>query len=96
MLTITLQNAYSLIANATAIIIDNDALMYPSLWELNGEADNEWLFLKWDDEDGNEYYLKFIEEEQEIRFDGTSIYMLDSEGDEVKLTLLIPMGNAGK
>jgi hypothetical protein len=88
---ITLQEAYELIGNASAVIIDDNALMYPSLWELTGEADNEWLYLGWDDEDGNEYAIKFIEEEQGICFDGSIITMNDSEGDEVDIKLLIPM-----
>ncbi len=88
---ITLQEAFELIGNASAIILNDDALMYPSLWELTGESDNEWLYLGWDDEDGYEYRVTFIEETQDIYFDGTTITMMDSEGDEVDIKLLIPL-----
>jgi hypothetical protein len=89
MKTITLQEAYTLIENASAIIFDDNALMYPSLGDLTGHSCNEWLYLEWE-EDDNIYKITFIEE-PEIKFDGTSIYMCDSNGDECELTLLVPM-----
>lgn len=90
MKTITLQEAFSLIQEATAVIVDDNALVYPSQYELTGEDDNEWLYLSWEEE-FVDFALTFIEEEAEIKFDGSSIYMEDSDGDECKLTLLVPM-----
>lgn len=88
---ITLQEAYDLIENAIAVRIDNDGLCYPSLWELDGNPENEWLYLSWGDSDYNEFAIKFIEEDQEIYFDGSTIYMKDGDGDDCELTLLVPM-----
>lgn len=90
MKTITLQEAFSLIQEANAVIVDDNALVYPSQYELTGEDDNEWLYLSWEEE-LVDFALTFIEEEAEIKFDGSSIYMEDSDGDECKLTLLVPM-----
>jgi len=87
---ITLIETYELIGNASAIIIDNDALMYPSLDCLTGDPDNEWMYCEWECE-GLTFCRKFIEEEQDIYFDGSTITMQDSEGDEVDIKLLIPM-----
>ena len=87
---ITLQKAYELIESSAAIIIDNNTLMYPCLDELNGEPDNEWLYCSWND-DYNDYYIKFIEEDQDIFFDGSTITMKDSEDDLIEIKLLVPM-----
>ena len=87
---ISLQEAHDLILESSAIIINNDILLYPSLDSISGDPENEWLYLSWDD-GYHEFALKFIEEEQDIFFDGTTITMKDSEDDEVDLTLLVPM-----
>lgn len=89
MKTITLQEAYDIIKSSKAVIIDDDALCYPSLSELTGDPGNEWLYVGWDDGE-NEFYTRFIEEEQKISFDGQSIYMLDYEDSFVKITPLFP------
>jgi hypothetical protein len=89
---ITLQEAYNLIEKAYAVIIDDNGLCYPSVDNLTGDPANEWLYCSWDDSDFNEYDVRFIEEEQEIFFDGTNIYMKDSEDEDTKITLLVKMG----
>jgi hypothetical protein len=90
MKAITLQEAYKLIENAKAVIIDDDGLCYPSLDHLNGEAENEWLYCSWIDSEGDTYAAVFIEEPCEIYFDGTSIYMKDGDDEDSKITLLKP------
>jgi len=60
MKTISLEEAYNILEQASAIIVD-DAVIYPSLWELNGDDNNEFLYLSWTDADYNEFSLKFIE-----------------------------------
>lgn len=85
---ITLQEAYDLIENASAVIIDGNALCYPSLDELTGEDHNEWLYCSWTDGEGYDYYVKFIEEPTEILFDGKTIYMKDNEDEDTEITLL--------
>lgn len=89
---ITLEEAFNLIQKSWAVVIDGDGLCYPSIDELTGDSDNKWLYCSWDDSDFNEYAVSFIEEEQEIYFDGTTIYMKDSEDEDTKITLLVKMG----
>lgn len=85
---ITLQEAYDLILNARAVIIDHCYLCYASLDELTGEDYNEWLYCSWTGDNGDEYYVKFIEEPTEILFDGKTIYMKDNEDEDTEITLL--------
>lgn len=91
MKTISLQEAYNILEECSAVITEDYGLCYPSLWDLIGEDDNEWLFCQWDDEKGYVYSLVFNEDCGEIKFDGTNLYLTDAEDDEVKLTLLVPM-----
>lgn len=90
---ITLEQAYNLIGQCSAVIIDEDHLVYPSIDDLNGEPENEWCYLSWDD-GYNEYCVKFIEAEQEIMYDGSSIYMKDNKDTDTKITLLVPNGQS--
>lgn len=78
MKTITLQEAYDIFKSATAVIV-NDELANHGLAELDGDPGNEWLYCSWFDYEGNTYSAIFIEEDQPIKFDGQSIYMLDYE-----------------
>jgi hypothetical protein len=90
---ITLQEAYDLINKSYALIIDDDGLCYPSLYDLTGEAENEWLYCKWSDPDFNEFVATFIEEDQEILFDGSTITMKDSEDEVTTIKLLVPLNS---
>ncbi len=88
MQAITLQEAYRLIEQSSAAIIDDHALCFPALSELTGDNENQWLYFSWTDEDCD-YSSSFIEEPTEIFFDGSSIHMEDSEGLYTKITLLV-------
>jgi hypothetical protein len=90
MKTITLEEAYALIQSAHAVVVndENAGLCYPSLWEF---GDDEWLFCSYEDDHGWSYDHSFNEEPQEIKFNGTSIFMKDSNGEDVELILLVPM-----
>ena len=92
--SITLQEAYDLIAQSEAIIIDREAVVFPSLWEITNEPENEWLYCSWEDSDYHEFSVTFIEEKQDILFDGTTIYMKDSEDEDTEITLLVKMGSS--
>jgi hypothetical protein len=86
---ITLNRAWELLNLAVAVIIDGNILVYPSFSDLNGESDNEWLYLSWEDE-GNEFGAKFFENcDPEIQ-DGFLI-LTDTDGEKNKFTLLEPM-----
>ena len=90
---ITLKEAYAILEKASAVIIDDNALVYPSLWELNGDPENQFLYLSW--EDGVEYYMKFCEgDNTEVGVAGSSLFLYDTDADDetclTKLTILVP------
>lgn len=86
---ITLEQAYKLLQDCSAVIADDNALMYPSIWDLD---DEEFLFLHWDDDDGYEYYYTFLpKDNQEVEVHGCSMWLIEEHGEEVQLTLLTPM-----
>jgi hypothetical protein len=91
MITLTLKETYEILSDASAIVIDDGALMYPSLADLEDSDDNEFLYLGWEEE-GLEYSVKFREgENQTVKASGSSLFLIDSEGDEVQLSILTPL-----
>ena len=87
---ITLQEAYNILEEASAIIVDDDALIYPSLADLEDELDNEFLYLSWDSE-GLGFAIKFKEENnQHPKVSGDRLLLNDTEGEEISLTILMP------
>jgi len=71
---ITLKEAYQILEQASAVIIDDNVLVYPALTGLEGSDDNEFLYFKWDDE-GLGYELTFKEEDnQEVEVAGSSLF----------------------
>ena len=93
MKTITLKEAYQILEDASAIILDDSVLVYPALDMIEGSDENEFLYLSWDDEDGQEYSLKFCEgENQEVKVVGSSMFLYDTdsdgEEDHIQITIL--------
>jgi hypothetical protein len=93
MKTITLKEAYNILQDASAIIIDGSVLVYPALSDLEDDDTNEFLYIQWDDE-GEGYNLKFCEgDNQEVRIVGSSMFLYDTdangEEDHTQLTILI-------
>jgi hypothetical protein len=89
---ITLKQAYNILEDASAVIINNDVVLYPSLWELNDDDTNDFLFFRWDD-GGLEYTLKFNEgDNQEVSIVGSSMFLYDTdsngEEDHTQITIL--------
>ena len=88
--TATLEMGAEIIKQASAVIVDSDdgGVVFPSLYDLNGEDDNEFCYMGWES-GGVDYYLKFAEgENREISLAGCSMFMTDHEGDEVQITPL--------
>jgi hypothetical protein len=90
---ITLKEAYNILENASAVILNDDVVLYPSLWELRDDETNEFLYFRWDD-GGLEYALTFNEgDNQEVKISGSSMFLYDtdSNGDEdhTQITILI-------
>ena len=89
---ITLKEAFRILEDASAVIINDDVVLYPSLWELRDDDTNEFLFFRWDD-GGLEYNLAFKEgDNQEVKLVGSSMFLYDtnSEGEEdhTQITIL--------
>jgi hypothetical protein len=89
---ITLKEAYRMLEDASAVIIDNDVVLYPSLQELEEDDTNEFLFFRWDD-GGLEYTLTFEEgDNQEVKIVGSSMFLYDTdangEEDHTQITIL--------
>jgi len=94
---ITLKEAYQILENASAVIIDENALVYPSLWELDGTDENEFLYLSWE-EGGTDYSLKFAEgDNREVEVSGCCLFLYDTDADDetchTQLTILVPKDN---
>jgi hypothetical protein len=90
---IPLKQAYNRLRECSAVIVDNDVVTYPSLADLTGEKENEFLYVSWDDDAGFTYAVKFVEENnQEVKVtdDGCLMLLVDNEGSKVQLTLLKP------
>ena len=92
--TVTLQEAYLLLEGASALIIDDNTLVYAGLNDLEGDDTNEFLYLTWDDE-GLEYRLVFQEgDNQQVKIAGSSLFLYDTDAedqeDHTQVTLLVP------
>lgn len=93
---ITLKEAYRILEDASAVIIDDDVVLYPSLSELKEDDTNEFLFFRWDD-GGLEYTLIFKEgDNQEVKVSGSSIFLIDTKAkdknDYTEITILKRIG----
>lgn len=87
MRTITLEDAFGILSDASAVIWDDDYLSYPSLSDLKWEDKNEFLYLS----GGAEYTVDatFKEENnRSVKVDGCRIFLTDDEGEEVQITVL--------
>jgi len=90
---ITLKEAFRILEDASAVIINDDVVLYPSLDMIEGSDENEFLFFRWDD-GGLEYTLKFCEgDNQEVKVVGSSMFLYDTdangEEDHTQITILI-------
>lgn len=93
-MNISLEQAFNIISNASAVIINDDVLIYPCLDELQGSDENQFLFLSWD-YNGCIYDLKFCEgDNKEVEVIGSSMFLYDTDAnddlDVTQITILIP------
>jgi hypothetical protein len=92
MKTITLKKAYQILEDASAVIINDEVVLYPSLDRIKESDENEFLYFTWDD-GGLEYALYFNEgDNQEVKISGSSMFLYDTdadgEEDHTQLTIL--------
>lgn len=89
---IPLQKAFEILEDASAVIINDSVLVYPSLSDLKDDELNEFLYFQWEEE-GLEYNLKFNEgDNQEVEVIGSSMFLYDTdtmnENDYTHITIL--------
>jgi hypothetical protein len=94
MKTISLDQAYHILENAFAVIVDDNVLVYFSLSQLTDDDDNEFMYLSWTDY-GREYNLKFTQgDNPSVRIEGSSMFLYDTdstnEHDHTQITVLVP------
>jgi len=81
MKTITLKEAYQILEDSSAFIINDHVLVYAGFDDLTGSDENEFLYFSWDEE-GLEYSLKFCEgDNQEVKISGSSMFLYDTDAD---------------
>lgn len=94
MKTITLQEAHRILTDCSAVVWEeaNHFVTYPSLSDLTGEDDNEFLLLSGTDDEGYEYQARFMEGvNRNVRVEGSSMFLVDDNGDEVQVSILVPV-----
>ena len=94
MMKITLSEAVSILQNSSGVMMDDCVLVDPSIEELDGDPDSEFMYLSWGTNTG--CCLTFYEgANREVEVIDSSIYMYSSshtKGDDpTKLTPLTPM-----
>lgn len=90
MKTIDLVRAHKILEDCSGVITDEHVIIYPSLADLTGDDENEFLYLSWINE-GADYYVKFNEGcNREVKVVHSSMFLIDDEGDEIQLTVLVP------
>lgn len=93
MKTISLQKAVELLDSAAGVIIEsaNHLIIYPSV-DLQNDPDNPFFHVSWEDE-GDFRIECFERDNQNPKFDGSNLYFIDEDGEELKVTLLEVMKN---
>jgi hypothetical protein len=89
MKTITLKEAYQILEDASAIIIDDGVLAFPSLLDLKKDDTNEFMYISWD-YDGCDYSARFEEwRNQEVEVVGSSMFLYaNGDTDHTQITIL--------
>jgi len=86
-----LKEAYDLLTECEGVIINGGGITYPNQEFLTGCPDDIWLDVD-DVQWGREIHIHlFSEDVKDIQFDGTIIFMEDTKGRNVRLTLLTKM-----
>lgn len=84
---LTVQEVFNLLEMASAVILDEDTLVYAALAELTGEPENEIACF-----DGGDSRVILTEESCACATisDSGTLTLQDSEGTELDITLLVP------
>ena len=88
---ILLHDAYNLIRQSAGVLLEG-RFVEPHLFDIEEDYSNEWMTLQWVEEyDGEELdvVVDFKEgDNQKVVLDGSSLILVNSEGEEEELVLL--------
>jgi hypothetical protein len=88
---ITLQDAYHYLRQCTGVLVEG-RFIEPHVYEIEDDYENEFLILAWEEEYDDEVLdvvVSFNEEDnQKCILDGSSLILVNTDGDEEELTLL--------
>ena len=88
---ISLEDAVRVLDECLALRVDG-CIFQPSLSPLNESDDNEFAYFEWEDSEGLGYSAKFAEgENQRVAVANNQMILVDTEGDEVEISLLGPL-----
>lgn len=88
---VSLQVAHKILTDCSAVMWDDYNLSFPMLAELTGKEDNQFMLLQYINEHGQTVFTKFAEGDNDIVvIEGSSMFLRDIEGTEIKLTVLVP------
>ena len=87
---ISLKDAHAILENCAAISWgDEGFLCYPSVSDLDKNGNNQFLYLKSEDKEGQIFTSSFIQNENErVKVSGSTMSLIDEEGGEVDITIL--------
>lgn len=89
---ITLAQAFDLLENCSAVVMDDNTVIYPNLLDLEGKEDNEFVNFSWTNGEGYDHYVACNEgENKTVEINGSLMTLVDNDTDELDLTLLAPM-----
>lgn len=85
MKTISLIAAMEILQNCAAVIIDDNGLCYPSVYE----DSEDFLFLEYESEGLVwEHVFSQTDNREEVKIHASTMYLIDSEGEERRITIL--------
>ena len=89
MSSMELEDALDVLENCSALILDDDILMYPRIIKDLKNEDNQKIFcLQWT-EGEDTFEIVFVEEDnQSVGYSGSTMFLIDDNDQEVHLTLL--------
>lgn len=91
---LTFEQAYKLLEDCSAVVWEDYFLTFPALRDEQDEDPGNDLFLQLEstDEHGRVFGADFFRgNNQEVKAEGSSLFLTDSNGEEVQISLLAPM-----
>lgn len=88
---ISLEKAYDILRESSGVIIDDSVAVVPTFHDLKGEDWNDFMTIRYVDEDGQKYLYIFPEEGNNyVEVSGSSMFLSNSEGEEMQISILKP------